>query len=595
MISNRRINSLWLMTALLLGACKSGASNDTKQTAVPGERALHLAYQKPVGYKTECLGRMVFDVPSDIAWGFDDPVTLSGSRFTDNIFTMNNGLRYGEVSIAISYITEKAVWEKIRPERERTRQFNIENNQATLEADKKFLEDMRERLAFDPEYIKRLENGIAKLVKNKFEPDDYDIKLPDAYAYKNGGGITAYLWRNSRIYKISSGRSDKTFEQSEKAFLDAVYRFRPRATFDVPDEPGVCIPGGFFADDGTVPYRVQQTFRVKATPNVTFTIGTGKNGDNTEPIGLEVFASTLPVLSGLGGIVIGQQVQKRIGPEKIKIGPFIGRAGGFTINPDPNGPANQEAAYHIQAGMDGQENSDTSPFVHVQMDGYPQQADRTLKQPAPPFDTSYALLKEVLGSLRLKTLPRALTAAEKQRIADYVQKPPVVPIDADEVAFRQELADLAAQDKKAKEDAEQAKLDAITVNDYPHLPFPAPVDCRAGKFIKRDPKKILQMRIGDVSPYHYAKDVEMVLTYGKHPPAGLGGIFAEVQLLRQLSDAKGMMNLPLALEKSLVKHLCEGQRLWLTAPNLTIYIPVEGSPAEKKRKKGIDLNEAWRR
>ncbi len=518
------------LALLLLGACQSGHGENAAKHAQESARALHPDYKKPEGYKTECFGRSVFDVPGEVEWAMVDPeVRNKGIQFTDNIGTMGERLDYGPYTdIRVTYAATRKDWD----------------------------------------WLKELEGR---------EHESYAVPYPDSMGWRAGNSLYVYLWRNDRIYRFLFSSSDDSFEKSKQALLDVLSRFRPRATHEIPADPGVCFTHGFIADDGTVGFRMQNTLRLKSTPNVTYTINTGKNGDDTEPVRLDVMASTLPVLNGLEGMIVGQQVQKRIGPERVKIGPYHGMAGGFTINPDPNGPKEQEVAYHMEAGQGGVANSDIFPFIHVQMDGYPKAADRTLMQSAPPFDSSYARWKDLLSSIRLKTLPRPLTSEEEKKIADSVVNPPKDTIDPAEIAFRQRLADLKKQDKKA----EQAERDARAVAEAIRREIPARVDCSTGKLIQLNGKAPLRVEMRSLTDLLGMRPVPTILSYGPLPRAGMAEYMGapEQVLLRQPLDKNGYLTIPQNLEDRIAKHLCEGYRLWVNFPGNSLQVIVQDSPA----------------
>jgi len=90
-----------------------------------------------------------------------------------------------------------------------------------------------------------------------------DFALEDGYAVLNSGELTVVLWRQSRVYKLSfayteRGVSDKeALERLDPHVRRVLAALRPRAAFEVPGQPGVCLPFGFLADDGTPPYAVR--------------------------------------------------------------------------------------------------------------------------------------------------------------------------------------------------------------------------------------------------------------------------------------------------------------------------------------------------
>lgn len=93
-----------------------------------------------------------------------------------------------------------------------------------------------------------------------------DFALQDGYAVFNSGELIVVLWRQSRVYKLSFGYTERGVSDEEALQrLDPHVRrvlaaLRPRAAFEVPRQPGVCLPFGFLADDGTPPYAVRSAW-----------------------------------------------------------------------------------------------------------------------------------------------------------------------------------------------------------------------------------------------------------------------------------------------------------------------------------------------
>lgn len=90
-----------------------------------------------------------------------------------------------------------------------------------------------------------------------------DFALEDGYAVFNSGELTVVLWRQSRVYKLRFGYTkrgisdDEALQRLDPHVRRLLAALRPRAAFEVPRQPGVCLPFGFLADDGTPPYAVR--------------------------------------------------------------------------------------------------------------------------------------------------------------------------------------------------------------------------------------------------------------------------------------------------------------------------------------------------
>lgn len=231
---------------------------------------------------------------------------------------------------------------------------------------------------------------------------EVDLKLPDSYARTRGNDLVAYLWRDNRVYRFASTDPNIPFAELERNFMNVLSRFRVRNLYEIPSEPGVCFPYGFIADRGTQWYKLKNTFRLTDAPNVTYTLAIGMNDDNTEPIELDVMASSIASTSGIIGAVANKQLTRRFIPKKVRIGAMNGLMGGFSIKPDVNLGDEQEQTYHVFAGIPGAPNSNLFPFVTFEMNSYRKDADPSLKQAAPPFEQSQDRMLGMMKSIRIR-------------------------------------------------------------------------------------------------------------------------------------------------------------------------------------------------
>ncbi|QDK18301.1 T6SS immunity protein Tli4 family protein [Leclercia adecarboxylata] len=114
------------------------------------------------------------------------------------------------------------------------------------------------------------------LRKHKHILKDYPSAFVD-YDYR---GYTIYINRGKHLYHFwgknqkSTGEKSQTAEaqikKSEPEVLSLLKRFRPRELYEVPPEPGFCIPYGFIAgDSGHEPRNMGVTYRLKNHPDIT--------------------------------------------------------------------------------------------------------------------------------------------------------------------------------------------------------------------------------------------------------------------------------------------------------------------------------------
>ena len=97
-------------------------------------------------------------------------------------------------------------------------------------------------------------------------PENTLVKVDDA-------GVSIHALRAGRIYdydysKYLDGSNKEKSPPPDLLARQFLKNFRVRAPFEVPDEPGVCIPYGFIADDGKTQRRMGVTFRLKSHPEV---------------------------------------------------------------------------------------------------------------------------------------------------------------------------------------------------------------------------------------------------------------------------------------------------------------------------------------
>lgn len=94
----------------------------------------------------------------------------------------------------------------------------------------------------------------------------------------DSGRVVIDALRAGRIYRytISSSRNQENLPSPTWRATQFLKNFRVRAPFEVPHEPGVCIPHGFIADDGKTQRRMSVAFRLKKHPEVELFFMEGK-------------------------------------------------------------------------------------------------------------------------------------------------------------------------------------------------------------------------------------------------------------------------------------------------------------------------------
>ncbi len=127
--------------------------------------------------------------------------------------------------------------------------------------------------------IEQIEKGIAEMEAKipLAQIYEHDLGIPDAHILGSKNiPFHVLLWRNQRVYYF---KFSKPTENSAQRIKDLVARFRTRELYEVPNEPGICFPYGFIADDGKTAYELKNSLRFTRTPNVIFSLLTASPND----------------------------------------------------------------------------------------------------------------------------------------------------------------------------------------------------------------------------------------------------------------------------------------------------------------------------
>lgn len=428
---NARFSSIrvarWLCAiacAVLLGCGPAEAERDAQQaaSAKPSAETLRLAihpgYATPSGVRQECLGRLVFDAARDLEWGLSRPGMWSGDhfRFTEDMHGEEEYVAIGGIKVVV---LAPAKWESIERMRNSTdadldngiREFRneIKIHEGVVEDLSAMLKDPslnvnNEDLSGLPAAIERHKKDAAELQarieRMKKSWHSIDLGLPQSLGYQAGSALYAFILRDGRAYQFAStyADGDPPLEARMTAFLDFIKRFRPRALYEIPPEPGVCFPYGLVADDGTVHSRTEVSFRFKDRPGVLYTLGALVSGEH----GFEGEAAFLKATARAagGGAGIGRDPQT-VGPRQVKIGALPAWQGGLSLNvADPGQPALR--SYSVYTATDGHPLSRALPAIRLNLRSFTRAQEPTLKSDPPPFEESLERLEAVLKSIRLR-------------------------------------------------------------------------------------------------------------------------------------------------------------------------------------------------
>lgn len=405
------------------------------------QEGVNPGYVTPPGVKQECLGRQVFDAPWEMEWGvyryaWED----RRSGFSEALQSGSEVLYVGDLRIHVSKDDRTTSMGQVAPSAQAfldawidDKKFNsvagIRNYTQLNEAPRRLIKELQDlkRKTRDKKELQELDHAIAShrksiadneraIVDFKEDKPELDMGMPDA----RGWGGQAIVLRNGYAYQFewvgssseedadeSTGNKSKQEIAAERAqaratFVKAVQNFRYRKLYEVPKERGICVPYGFWPDDGTTTYHTHATLRWADRPNVLYHFDTG----TVTRLGSELTWMKAGAVAGMGLGSIFQdeatkRVKQRLGPRPAQIGGLRGEQGGAVLNvaDDDQPPV---LNYVMYTGYGGYGGSQVLPFVIVEMKSYTKEQAPELKDNPPPFDESMQRLERFLKSVRLR-------------------------------------------------------------------------------------------------------------------------------------------------------------------------------------------------
>lgn len=379
------------------------------------------------GSTRECLGRLAFEVAGPIEWALDRPEKVEDNEyplFSDGVpGDLRERAGYGKMKVMISQPasmaamemhqarysaadrgTSTAAWEGA------VARARAEVEQARAEKAHELNIRRRERRA--EEYEGMLEVARRRRI--------HSFGLPDELATENGEGrVSVRTLLGGHIISftayINPIEGNPRRERSLAQIREDLKRVRVRAPGEVPEEPGVCLPGYFIADDGTGDYQVHASFRYVDRPNITYSIDTGYRppAEAEGGIARPPPSNWRRVLSYPGVLLTlpEEDVQRR---DLIPLRGFL--AGGLSF--DRTGMAITRKGekrgdpsvqtYQLYGGMPGVQGVQVMPFIAVTMQAWPQHMYPQLKQGIPPLAESEQRFDALLRNLHFRhTTPEA--------------------------------------------------------------------------------------------------------------------------------------------------------------------------------------------
>lgn len=416
----------WLAICVLsLAACQPSGAQDPRPAPAPTEQdiasAYHPNYKIPAGTRSECLGRLVFEIPdkTTFEWGLPRQVWNNYSilGFSRILRGEQDMIHLANVAVVVAAdATPKTIQEMQRiTEVQKNialhrfdeyirRRLALADSQTALTNDSNYKNDPGQiaGLLKDAERLRK-EAEVLKTDKLEFEkywhPADWG--LPDSTGYVAGPTLYAFILRGGYAFQFMStgGEGEAPFEQRLAAFKDLLSRFEYRPLYQVPTQPGLCIPHGFIHDNGEGHFSAEVSYRFTDSPGVIYTLSTAVEGErNFNPAEPLLEATARATVAGLIGNSYGRKL-KALGPKASSIGARAATLGGiYTTEGTPG--------YSLYAGARGWDHSHVLPFVSLNMRSFDRQtAPEDLKVDPPPFAQSMHRFDTTLGSLRTRKTP----------------------------------------------------------------------------------------------------------------------------------------------------------------------------------------------
>lgn len=370
------------------------------------------------GMQRECLGRLAFEVQPGAEWATDRIDKIEDSEFVQFVDKvpgdMKERLAYGDLRI---WVSAPATQADMQVRREQLDSWDSGSSAAAWE---RGVADQEAQLAAAklegpdaPTFIlqERLDEAREKL-ENARHRKRLDFGLSDELSYDDGyGEIRIRFLLQGRIYTVvRKHRQLRDGDPRREAMLaelrDILSRFRARPPGDVPDEPGVCLPYAFIADDGTGDYHTHASFRYPDRPGVVYSIDTGyrpPDGKN----GVAVLPTPAPVRVMSYPATIVEVFRDRvrdiypITPRGAKVGTYDADQGGVSVNVAKVGEPDIHT-YTIFTGLQGIAGLQVWPFIGIEAQSYTRLQYQQLARNPPPQAETQARLDALLKSMHLR-------------------------------------------------------------------------------------------------------------------------------------------------------------------------------------------------
>ncbi|MDF5803279.1 T6SS immunity protein Tli4 family protein [Pseudomonas aeruginosa] len=229
---------------------------------------------------------MTFEIPEEMEWATYDASRVwqiskgGGHNFTAEVTAVGDNGSYDYDSM-IFYVSEKVDKNEFHNASnyiKGTAEIYQDHLRENIKLDKKAISTLQKNKS-EEKSIERIKKGIAEMEAKipLAKIYEHDLGIPDSHILGSKNiPFHVLLWRNQRVYYFTFS---KPTENSAQRIKDLIARFRTRELYEVPNEPGICFPYGFIADDGKTAYELKNSLRFTRTPNVIFSLLTASAND----------------------------------------------------------------------------------------------------------------------------------------------------------------------------------------------------------------------------------------------------------------------------------------------------------------------------
>ncbi|WP_230426150.1 T6SS immunity protein Tli4 family protein [Ralstonia syzygii] len=392
-------------------------------------------YVTPAGGRMECLGRLVFDVPSstNLEWAIPSKATVYGAYERLSQY-FDNGTGRGRIEIETPELrTVFAVYGPVTPAlREEFLNYRAYMNAAKLRGRLDSIKGQKEKIEMYRQNPQIGDDGIREMLEDdlrKIEQDIADLKAdryrkaidlgrPDSAALRSdvrtqgasylrgsivlGKHLVAFESMLLADIPLHGRPTEDQWTAAEDALRKLVSQLQARDLYEIPKERGFCLPYAFLRDDGTFGNEISASFRLADSPAVIYKLNFAAVPAGT-PSATTLINATGRSMAGLvGGSPDGMKVTQRLGPRPVKIGALTSEQGGVVVEAQRPGKPPREG-YHAYAGNAGWSGSQILPTIEVVMESASRERYPKLNADAPPYAEARPRFDALLKSIRLRS------------------------------------------------------------------------------------------------------------------------------------------------------------------------------------------------